>query len=132
MDIASDELTADVIYQIGALQGLAKAVGMNVTYVKPHGALYNTIAHDKRQAIAVIEAILAIDPQLTLVALAGSSLITLAKEKGLRVIAEAFADRAYHADGTLVSRKKEGAVLHDPNVLHNVCCNLYKKGELSL
>ncbi|WP_240183154.1 LamB/YcsF family protein, partial [Vibrio cholerae] len=56
MDIASDELTADVIYQIGALQGLAKAVGMKVTYVKPHGALYNTIAHDKRQALAVIEA----------------------------------------------------------------------------
>ncbi len=81
MDIASDELTADVIYQIGALQGLAKAVGLSVTYVKPHGALYNTIAHDKRQALAVIEAILAVDPQLTLVALAGSPLITLAKEK---------------------------------------------------
>lgn len=110
MDIASDELTADVIYQIGALQGLAKAVGMKVTYVKPHGALYNTIAHDKRQALAVIEAILAIDPQLILVALAGSPLITLAKEKGLRVVAEAFADRAYHADGTLVSRKQGGCI----------------------
>ncbi|MBG5949710.1 MULTISPECIES: LamB/YcsF family protein [Proteus] len=128
MDIASDELTADVIYQIGALQGLAKAVGLSVTYVKPHGALYNTIAHDKRQALAVIEAILAVDPQLTLVALAGSPLITLAKEKGLRVIAEAFADRAYHADGTLVSRKKEGAVLHDPELVAQRMLQLVQEG----
>ncbi|KPY59829.1 hypothetical protein ALO94_02376, partial [Pseudomonas syringae pv. spinaceae] len=57
MDVASDELTADVIYQIGSLQGLAKAAGTSVRYVKPHGALYNTIAHDRRQAMAVIEAI---------------------------------------------------------------------------
>lgn len=128
MDIASDELTADVIYQIGALQGLAKAVGMSVTYVKPHGALYNTIAHDKRQALAVIEAILAIDPQLILVALAGSPLITLAKEKGLCVIAEAFADRAYHTDGTLVSRKKEGAVLHDAQLVAQRMLRLVQDG----
>lgn len=128
MDIASDELTADVIYQIGALQGLAKAVDLSVTYVKPHGALYNTIAHDKRQALAVIEAILAVDPQLTLVALAGSPLITFAKEKGLRVIAEAFADRAYHADGTLVSRKKEGAVLHDPELVAQRMLQLVQEG----
>lgn len=72
MDVASDELTADVIYQIGALQALAKAAGTSVRYVKPHGALYNTIAHDRRQAMAVIEAIRAIDPALVLVALAGS------------------------------------------------------------
>lgn len=121
MDIASDELTADVIYQIGALQGLAKAVGMKVTYVKPHGALYNTIAHDKRQALAVIEAILAIDPQLILVALAGSPLITLAKEKGLRVVAEAFADRAYHADGTLVRANKRGQYYTILNWWLSVC-----------
>ena len=123
MDIASDELTADVIYQIGALQGLAKAV-------KPHGALYNTIAHDKRQALAVIDAILSIDPQLILVALAGSPLIELAKEKGLRVIAEAFADRAYHSDGTLVSRKKEGAVLHDPKLVAQRMLRLVQEGGI--
>ncbi|EKT63911.1 LamB/YcsF family protein [Providencia burhodogranariea] len=114
MDVASDELTADVIYQIGALNGLAAAIGSQVTYVKPHGALYNTIAHDKRQAMAVIEAIKAIDSTLILVALAGSQLIEWAQENGLTVVAEAFADRAYHADGTLVSRKQAGSVLHDP------------------
>lgn len=114
MDIATNELIADVIYQIGALKGLASAVGCKVQYVKPHGALYNTIAHDKRQAMAVIEAINAVDKKLILVALAGSPLIEWAKESGLAVVAEAFADRAYHANGTLVSRKEAGSVLHDP------------------
>ncbi|GKW20557.1 UPF0271 protein [Pectobacterium araliae] len=114
MDIASDELTADVIYQLGALQGLAKSVGTTVRYVKPHGALYNTIAHDERQALAVIEAIFAYDPQLPLVGLAGSPILQLAQQKGLKTVAEAFADRAYHSDGRLVSRREKGAVLHDP------------------
>ncbi|WP_140178546.1 5-oxoprolinase subunit PxpA [Providencia stuartii] len=114
MDIAANELIADVIYQIGALKGLASAAGCKVQYVKPHGALYNTIAHDKRQAMAVIDAINAVDEKLILVALAGSPLIEWAKERGLTVVAEAFADRAYHANGTLVSRKEAGAVLHDP------------------
>lgn len=113
MDIASDELTADVIYQIGALQGLARAAGTQVRYVKPHGALYNTIAHNERQATAVIDGILAVDAQLPLVGLAGSPVLALARRKGLKTIAEAFADRAYHADGTLVSRREAGSVLHD-------------------
>lgn len=113
MDIASEELTADVIYQIGALEGLALAAGTQVRYVKPHGALYNTIAHDKRQALAVIDAILAINPELPLVGLAGSPLLHLAQQKGLKTVAEAFADRAYHSDGTLVSRQQAGAVIHD-------------------
>ncbi|WLH12046.1 LamB/YcsF family protein [Pseudomonas hefeiensis] len=117
MDVASDELTADVIYQIGALQGLAKAAGTCVRYVKPHGALYNTIAHDRRQALAVIEAIRAVDANLILVALAGSSLIELARNEGLQCVAEAFADRAYTPQGTLVSRREPGAVLHDPQLV---------------
>lgn len=113
MDVASDELTADVIYQIGALQGLAQAAGTEVRYVKPHGALYNTIAHNERQAMAVIDGILAIDPNLPLVGLAGSPVLKWAQQKGLKTISEAFADRAYHADGTLVSRREAGSVLHD-------------------
>ncbi|HHR5884026.1 TPA: LamB/YcsF family protein [Providencia alcalifaciens] len=128
MDIASNELTADVIYQIGALQGLAKAAGTEVRYVKPHGALYNTIAHDKRQAMAVIEGILAIDSHLTLVALAGAPLISWAQEAGLNVVAEAFADRAYNSDGTLVSRKLAGAVLHDPELVAKRMLQLVNDG----
>ena len=113
MDVASADLVADVIYQIGALQGLARAAGTRVAYVKPHGALYNTIAHDERQARDVIAAIRAVDADLALVVLAGSPLVGWAQAAGLRVIAEAFADRAYTPQGTLVSRRDKGAVLHD-------------------
>lgn len=113
MDVASHELRADVIYQIGALQALARAAGTAVRYVKPHGALYNTIAHDRRQAGDVIEAIRAVDDSLALVVLAGSPLADWARAAGLKVVAEAFADRAYTPQGTLVSRREPGAVLHD-------------------
>ena len=113
MDVASADLIADVIYQIGALKGLAAAAGTSVRYVKPHGALYNTIAHDARQANDVITAIREVDPRLTLVALAGSPLLGWAQAQGLRVVAEAFADRAYTPAGALVSRREQGAVLHD-------------------
>ena len=130
MDIASFDLTADVIYQIGALQSLAKAAGTSVRYVKPHGALYNTIAHDRRQALAVIEAIRAIDSSLVLVALAGSSLIELARNEGLQCIAEAFADRAYTPQGTLVSRREPGAVLHDPKLVAQRMLHLVEHGTL--
>ncbi|MDE9429370.1 LamB/YcsF family protein [Xenorhabdus bovienii] len=128
MDIASHELTADVIYQIGALQGLALAAGTRVRYVKPHGALYNTIANDERQALAVIEGILVIDPNLVLVGLAGSNILRLAQEKGLKTIAEAFADRAYTAAGELVSRREAGAVLHDANLVAQRMLQLVTEG----
>lgn len=130
MDVTSAELAADVIYQIGALQGLAKAAGTAVTYVKPHGALYNTIAHDRRQALAVIEAIRAVDDTLVLVALAGSELIELARSEGLPCIAEAFADRAYTPQGTLVSRREPGAVLHDPELVAQRMLRLVQEGTL--
>lgn len=117
MDVDSADLIADVIYQIGALQGLAAAAGTTVRYVKPHGALYNTIAHDARQAHDVITAIREIDPRLTLVALAGSPLLGWAQAQGLRVVAEAFADRAYTPAGALVSRREPGAVLHDADLI---------------
>lgn len=130
MDVASDELTADVIYQIGALQALAHAAGTQVRYVKPHGALYNTIAHDKRQALAVIEAIRAVDANLVLIALAGSSLIELARNEGLTCIAEAFADRAYTPQGTLVSRREAGAVLHDAEQVAQRMLRLVESGTV--
>jgi UPF0271 protein len=117
MDPSSEELIGDVIYQIGALQGLAKAAGTRVTYVKPHGALYNTIAIDARQAADVIAAIRAIDPSLVLMALAGSQLVEQARSAGLTVVAEAFADRAYTPQGHLVSRREKGSVLHDPELV---------------
>lgn len=117
MDVAPDDLRADVIYQIGALQGLARAAGTRVTYVKPHGALYNTIAQDAGQGDAVIAAIRAIDPDLVLMGLAGAPILDRARAAGLRVVAEAFADRAYTPEGALVSRRQAGAVLHDPETV---------------
>jgi UPF0271 protein len=130
MDPSSRELVADVVYQIGALQGLAAATGTRVRYVKPHGALYNTIAHDERQAGDVITAMLALDPGLALLALAGSPLIGWARARGLRVVAEAFADRAYHDDGTLVSRRQPGAVLHDADAIATRMLRLVQTGEV--
>ena len=117
MDYHPDDLRAETIYQIGALQAAARSVGAQVTYVKPHGALYNHIAHDKAQAMAVIEGILAADPTLKLMGLAGSPILDWASAEGLSTLAEAFADRAYNADGTLVSRSQPGAVHHDPDVV---------------
>ena len=117
MDPTSAELVGDVVYQIGALQGLAKAAGTEVSYVKPHGALYNTIAEDRRQAADVIAAIKAIDPSLPLVALAGAPIVDWAREAGLVVVPEAFADRAYTAQGRLVSRRECGSVLKDPQAV---------------
>ena len=128
MDVASPDLVADVIYQIGALKGLAAAAGTQVSYVKPHGALYNTIAHDARQANDVITAMLAVDPSLALVGLAGSPLLDLARERGLRVVAEAFADRAYTPQGTLVSRREKGAVLHDADIVARRMLRLVQEG----
>jgi UPF0271 protein len=114
MDPSSSELVGDTIYQIGALQGLARAAGTAVRYVKPHGALYNTMAHDRRQAADVIAAIKAIDPSLVLMCASGAPVVAQAREAGLKVVCEVFADRAYNPDGTLVSRRLDGAVLHSP------------------
>ena len=130
MDLSYSELFADVIYQIGALIGLATTAGTDVRYVKPHGALYNTIAQDKRQAMAVIDAMLALDKQLELVVLAGSPLVQWAKDAGLNTVAEAFADRAYHTDGRLVSRQQAGAVLHDPQQVAERIVQLVQQGGL--
>lgn len=130
MDVPAEQLTADVIYQIGALQGLARSVGTRVSYVKPHGALYNTIAGEQKQAAAVIEALLLLDPALKLVCLANSPLLGWAREAGLSCVAEAFADRAYTHSGTLVSRSRPGAVLHDAGLIAKRMLRLVNEGVI--
>ncbi|HEV2919397.1 MAG TPA: 5-oxoprolinase subunit PxpA [Actinomycetota bacterium] len=114
IDEAPDDLTADVLYQIGALEAFARAAGSRVRYVKPHGALYNRIARDPVQAAAVVEAIRRYDPSLPLLTLPGSAAMRAAQEAGVPAVGEGFADRAYTGDGRLVSRREPGAVLHDP------------------
>lgn len=130
MSIPEAELTADVIYQIGALQALARAAGTDVRYVKPHGALYNTIAQDRRQAAAVIEALKRAAPDLPLLALAGSPIVAQAREAGLKVVAEAFADRAYLPDGSLAPRSQPGSVLHDPAKISQRMLRLVNDGVI--
>lgn len=131
MDVTHDELMADVIYQIGALQGVCTAAGTRVRYVKPHGALYNTIAHDDRQGAAVIAAIKAVDPTLILMGLAGAPILDQAGAAGLRTVSEAFADRAYTPQGQLVSRREPGAVLHDPDAIAARMLRLAREGVIT-
>ncbi|AQP49313.1 hypothetical protein BW730_10045 [Tessaracoccus aquimaris] len=114
MDVAPAELTADVVYQIGALEGICRRFGTRVGYVKPHGALYNAVVHHDAQAAAVVDAVLAYDRRLPVVGLPGSALLRRAAEAGLRTVAEGFADRGYRADGTLVPRSEPGALVTDP------------------
>ena len=112
MDVDPHELTQELIYQIGALQAMARAAGTSVRYVKPHGALYNAIVHHSAQAQAVVSAVLAVDPGLPLLVAPRSVVQRLGQAAGLVVVTEAFADRAYNPDGTLVPRTQPGAVLH--------------------
>ncbi|UVJ39918.1 LamB/YcsF family protein [Arthrobacter sp. CJ23] len=130
MDMSFDELFGDVLYQLGALDGMAHAVGASVDYVKPHGALYNRIVHDTDQAEAVVAAIHAYDPGLPVLGLPGSALLRLTEESGHPVFREAFVDRAYQPDGTLVPRSQEGAVLHDVGAVVAQAVRLAKQGEI--
>ena len=114
IDMDPVELADDILYQIGALEALARAAGVTVRYVKPHGALYNAVVEHESQARAVVDAVRTYDPALPLVGLPGSVLLATAERAGLRTIREAFADRAYTPQGTLVPRREAGAVLSDP------------------
>lgn len=115
IDMEPDELAADVLYQLGALDGICRAEGTAVRYLKPHGALYHAVSTDPVQAGAVVDAVRAWQPGATVVGLPGSVFLDLAADAGLRPIREAFADRGYRADGSLVSRREAGAVLGDPD-----------------
>jgi 5-oxoprolinase (ATP-hydrolysing) subunit A len=131
IDVTPEDLLADVVYQIGALHGLAQAAGSRVSYVKPHGALYNTIVTNREQAAAVAEAVQIVDPGLPVLGLAGSSFFAEADNRGLRTVAEAFADRAYQADGQLVSRREPGALLDDPAAIAERVLAMVTSGTVS-
>ena len=131
IDVDPPDLTADVIYQIGALSALAVAAGAAVSYVKPHGALYNTIVDHEHQARAVAEAVRAVDPALPVLGLSGSAFFTAAEELGLRTVSEAFADRAYRPDGRLVSRREPGAVLSDADEIADRVLTMVTRGRVT-
>lgn len=131
MDVPPDELAAEVAYQIGALEVFAKAAGAGVGYVKPHGALYNRAVHDEEQAEAVVAGVLLAGGRLPVLGLPGSALHAKAAAAGLPVVAEAFADRAYTAGGTLVPRRQDGAVLTDPAAVVARAVRMAADGEVT-
>ena len=113
MQLSADDVRADLIYQIGALDALVKAQGGQLQHVKPHGALYNQAARDPALADAIANAVLDVNPSLAVYGLAGGELLRAAERAGLRAVAEVFADRGYRADGSLVPRSQPGALIHD-------------------
>jgi UPF0271 protein len=132
IDIDAGELTDAVVYQIGALQALARVCGGRVEYVKPHGALYNTIVHHEAQADAVARALSQYDHELPLLGLPDSAIQAAAAQRGLRFVAEGFADRGYRPDGTLVPRNQPGALLTDPGQVAHQVVSLVERGVRSI
>ncbi|MFD7132629.1 LamB/YcsF family protein [Streptomyces sp. NPDC059894] len=128
MDVPPAELAAEVAYQIGALQVFARAAGARVAYVKPHGALYNRVVRDEEQAGAVVDGVLLADATLPVLGLPGSRVLALAAEAGLPAVTEAFADRAYTDEGTLVPRAQDGAVITDPDAVVERSVGLARSG----
>jgi UPF0271 protein len=113
VDADPAELADDVLYQLSALDGIARACGTAVGYVKPHGALYNAAVHHEGHARAVVDAVAAADPTLPVLGLPDSALLRLADAAGLTTVAEGFADRGYTPEGTLVPRRQPGALVSD-------------------
>lgn len=131
MDVPSDELAAEVAYQIGALEVFARAAGSRVAYVKPHGALYNRIVHDEEQAAAVVEGVALAGAGLPVLGLPSSRFLKVAERAGLPVVTEAFADRAYTPEGTLVPRAEEGAVITDAEEVVERSLGLARSGVVT-
>ncbi len=130
VDVEPAELTADVVYQLGALAGFAAMAGTGLAYVKPHGALYNAIVGHEDQAAAVVAAVRLFDPDLPVLGLPGSTWLRQADGAGLRPVPEAFADRAYQPDGTPVSRREPGALLSDAATVAERCVRIVRDSQL--
>ncbi|MEU1619763.1 5-oxoprolinase subunit PxpA [Streptomyces sp. NPDC005722] len=128
MEVPADELADEITYQIGALEVFARAAGAQVAYVKPHGALYNKVVVDDDQAAAVAAGTRRADPALPVLCLPGSAMERAAREAGLDVVGEAFADRAYTAAGTLVPRGTTGALIADPHEVTRQAVALARDG----
>ncbi|WP_127784283.1 5-oxoprolinase subunit PxpA [Rhodococcus sp. X156] len=128
MDVSATELADDVLYQIGALEGMCRVSGTQVRYVKPHGALYHAVVHHTDQAAAVVAAVRDYDPALPILGLPGSALLAAAEAAGMRAVPEFFADRGYLPDGQLVPRTAPGAVLDDPTAVAERVVRVVQEG----
>ena len=132
MDMRPSELTDAVVYQLGALDAFARASGTTVRYVKPHGALYNTIVEHEAQALAVVTALRDYDADLPMLGLPGSVVQRACEAAGVRFVTEGFADRAYTPEGRLVPRTQAGALITDPPAAADQAARLAKSGVESI
>jgi UPF0271 protein len=128
--MAVDEIGRMVVAQVGALVALARLVGTEVRYVKPHGALGNLAAADRGVAAGIVAAIQGLDPQLAVLAISGTMLEQVAREQGVAAYSEVFADRAYQPNGQLVPRSQPGAVLHDAQEAANRLVGYLRSGRM--
>lgn len=131
MNVKPEEAKAYVQYQIGALLAFCRAQGIPLVHVKPHGALYNMAGKDYALAKAICEGIAEIDDRLILLALSGSQMVTAARNTGLRVASEVFADRAYEEDGSLVARTKPGSMITDEGEAIRRVVRMAKEGKVA-
>jgi UPF0271 protein len=130
LDMTADELVASIVYQVGALAAFARDAGTELRHVKAHGALYNRAAADPATAAVVARAVGRVAPDAVLVGLAGSALVDAGRAAGLRVAAEAFADRAYESDGSLRSRRLPGALLGTPELAAAQAVSIARDGRV--
>ena len=131
MDVTPKQVYDFTLYQLGALDAIAKAQGKKLEHVKAHGAMYNAAAKDRSLAEAIADAVYDFDKNLILLALSGSEMVNSAKAKGLKVASEVFADRAYEADGTLRARKLEGSMITDENEAISRVIRMIKEGKVT-
>lgn len=131
MRVSARDVEDMVLYQIGALEAIARSEGVRLQHVKAHGALYNMAVRDRELADAVARAVHAFDPALVLFGLPGSALISAGEALGLRVAAEGFADRAYEPNGSLTPRTRDGSVIHDADAVVRRAVRMVRDGVVT-
>ncbi|KMJ60398.1 LamB/YcsF family protein [Bacillus sp. LL01] len=131
MSMSREEIFNLVVYQVGAIQAAVTVFGTLVRHVKPHGALYNMASKNETVALAIAEAVHAVNPNLILYGLAGSELVRAGEKVGLRVAHEVFADRTYQPDGTLTPRSQANAMIHDADLAVERVLRMVKEGKVT-
>ena len=130
MQISPEEAYDMAVYQVGALLGFVRAAGAELRHVKPHGALYNMAAAQPALATAIARAVRDVDARLILYGLAGSQLLTAARDAGIAAASEVFADRNYLPDGALVPRQRPDAMVHDVNDAVGRAVRMVREGKV--
>lgn len=130
MALSADEAKAYTQYQVSALMGMCSAQGIGIQHVKPHGAFYNMAAQDYELSKAICQAVKELDSNIIIMGLSGSKTVQAARDMGMRTAEEVFADRAYEEDGSLVNRRKEGAMIHDEEEAIERVVRMIKEGKV--